>query len=240
MRTRVVILVCGLVFLGAGRASAQLAPWKDRAFVNVSGGFQPASHDTKTSFSFSLYEEAASVSAVRTLKGGAFLDLMGGVRIWNNFGIGAGFLNHKSTADAVVTGSIPDPIQFDSPRAVNTTLALRHDERWSSIFACYMLSATVKIDVLLFAGGSVATVDHEVPTAVSVTESNGPKLAFTNTTLRRSVWGSMAGADVRYMFSRSFGAGAFVRFEATTANLAGDVKIDMGGLQAGVGVRFRY
>ena len=240
MAKKVTALVCGLLLFSAARAHAQLIPWKDRAFINLSGAAQTAARDSKTDFTFTLYQEPASVSALRTVKGGAFFDFMAGYRVWKNFAVGLQFSSRTANGDAAVTGLIPDPIGFDQPRTVNSSISgLVHKERWTSIIVAYGLPATDKIDVILFAGPAVVKVQHEVPTAVSVTEP-GPTVSFTRSILSRSVWGSIAGADVRYMFTKNFGAGAFVRFQSATANMPGDLKVETGGVQAGGGLRIRY
>lgn len=242
MAKKVTVLVCGVLVFSATQAFAQLIPWKDRAFINLSGGAQSVARDTKTDFTFTLYQEPASVSAVRTVKGGGFFDFMAGYRLWKNFALGVQFMNRAATGDAAVTALLPDPIGFDQPRSVTSSIAgLVHKERWTSLIIAYGLPAADKIDVILFAGPAVVKLDHEVPSAVTVTEVvGGPQLSFTRSILSRSVWGSIAGADVRYMFSKNFGAGAFVRFESVTANLAGDLKVEVGGVQGGAGLRIRY
>jgi hypothetical protein len=242
MAKKVTVLVCGVLLFSATQAFAQLIPWKDRAFINLSGGAQSVARDTKTDFTFTLYQEPASVSVLRTVKGGGFFDFMAGYRVWNSFALGVQFMNRTANGDAAVTGLLPDPIGFDQARTLTSTISgLVHKERWLSLIIAYGLPVTDKIDVLLFAGPAAVKLDHEVPTSVSITEgASGPSAAFTRSILSRSVWGSIAGADVRYMFTKNFGAGAFVRFESATANLAGDLKVEAGGAQAGGGLRIRY
>jgi len=243
MAKKVTVLVCGVLLFGATQAHAQLIPWKDRAFINLSGGAQSVARDTKSDFTFTLYQEPAAVSAVRTVKGGSFFDFMAGYRVWNNFALGVQFMNRTANGDADVTALLPDPIGFDQPRSITSKITgLVHKERWVSLIVAYGLPATNKIDVILFAGPALVKLDHEVPSSVpSVAEvAGGPQLTFTRSILSRSVWGSIAGADVRYMLTRNFGAGAFVRVESATANLPGDYKIEIGGMQFGGGLRIRY
>jgi hypothetical protein len=242
MAKRVTVLVCGVLLFSATQAFAQLIPWKDRAFINISGGAQTVARDTKTDFTFTLYQEPASVSALRTVKGGGFFDFMAGYRVFKNFALGVQFMNRTANGDASVTALLPDPIAFDQPRNVTGSISgLVHKERWTSLIVAYGLPATDKIDIILFAGPAAVKLDHEVPSNVSVTESaGGPQLTFTRSILSRTVWGSIAGADVRYMFSKNFGAGAFVRFESANANLADDLKVEAGGAQVGGGLRIRY
>jgi len=49
---------------------------------------------------------------------------------------------------------------------------------------------------------------------------------------------SAAGADVRVMFRPSVGVGGFIRYTAAPGNVTGVESVRLGGLQAGVGIRF--
>ena len=99
MAKKVTVLVCGLLLFGATQAFAQLIPWKDKAFINISGGAQTVARDTKTDFTFTLYQEPASVSALRTVKGGGFFDFMAGYRVWKNFAVGLQFMTRSSNGE---------------------------------------------------------------------------------------------------------------------------------------------
>jgi hypothetical protein len=253
MTRRVAVLVCGLVLFGAGRASAQLSSWDDRGFLNLSGGSQTGtSKDLTGDLTFSVYGETASVGAKRHVDGGGGLfDVTAGARVWNNVGAAVSFWKRTDNADATVTASIPDLAFFDKPRSVSTTVpGLGHKETWVAVLAVYTVPVTDKIDVMILAGPAVTSVDHEIPCnntagsylcSVTMTEgSSGPQLTFTRSTLSKSIWGYQLGIDGRYMFTKMIGAGLFLRASKATANLNNSVSLDLGGFQAGAGVRVRF
>ena len=243
MKSRIALLVFASLLVGAGTASAQLIPWKDRGFANISFGDQNRATSDTAAFVFSLYEEDGVVSAANATPGGSFLDILAGARLFNNFGVGFQFNTRTATSTGAVAASVPDPIAYNVPRYTEATVpGLTHKERWMSLLATYMLPATDRIDVLLFGGPSVVKVDHAIVTSATITEgSTGPVVTVGSDVLSRSVWGFAAGADVRFMFTKWIGAGAFVRTQLVTVNLLpGNIKVESGGPQFGAGLRVRF
>jgi len=103
-------------------ASAQTMQWTDKGYVAFTVGAQVGSHKLDTSSTFPLYEETATVTSHQEIQGGGFFDIGGAYRVWGqNLLAGVNFTHTSSDADVAITGSIPDPVFFDRPRAVNTT-----------------------------------------------------------------------------------------------------------------------
>ena len=133
MRTRLAVLVAGVLVFGAAEASAQVtppqttpspaAPARDRGFINVNAGGEAKSTQEGASASFSLYDESGTASVTREIKGGAFPDVMVGARIHGNFGLALQASMRSANADAATTASVPDPLAYESPRLVTGTLA---------------------------------------------------------------------------------------------------------------------
>src|SRR5262245_31440964 len=102
--------------------SAQTMQWTDKGFVTVNGGGQVGSDTLEQSSSFPLYDETATVSTSQKVKGGGFFDIGGAYRVWGkNLLAGVSFTHTSSKSDVSLTGSIPDPVVFDRPRAVSST-----------------------------------------------------------------------------------------------------------------------
>lgn len=243
INARVATLAAGLLLLSAAPALAQFAPWTGRGFVNVSFANQREERSDNSAFTFTLYEEEASVALARTVSGGTFPDLMGGARVWKNVGIGGQFSQRTVTSAGAVVGSIPDPAAFEAPRLVSGTAAdLLHRERWVSLVAVYLLPLTHRLDLMGFGGASIVKLEHEVVDGISVVETaSAPTLTFNRTVLSRSVWGYVAGVDLRYMFTDHLGAGAFARVQSAQVHLpSGGVTVETGGAQAGAGVRIGF
>ena len=245
MIKRVAVLVGGLTLMGAAEARAQLIPWDDRGFVNISGAAQSIVRRTDANYRFTLYEENATVDMTREIKGGSFFDITFGYRLWKNFGAGFSFNARSAPSDALVAASIPDPIQFDKPRSITPNITgLLHKEKWFSALLVYGLPATDKIDVIMFIGPAIALAEHEAVDAIAVTDitetSSGPTINFKKTLNKESPFGFSAGVDVRYLFTKNLGAGFFVRMQTATANLSDTDKLEMGGVQYGGGLRIRF
>jgi hypothetical protein len=100
----------------------------------------------------------------------------------------------------------------------------------------------------VFGGLSVFNAKQDLVTDVTYTESYPYDTAtFTGATVsRQSVTksGYNVGADVSWMFSERVGVGGLVRFSRATADYSvsstNQVSVDLGGLQAAAGIRFRF
>ena len=248
MTTRVAVLMCGLVVLGAVNASAQMSSPGDRVFANVNFGVAPTTSKdiSQADASFSIYQETATVGySKRHLvnTGGPLADLTFGGLVHTNFGVAFNYWHQSSSADVTLTASIPDPIVFDKPRTVTTDVTgLSHSENWISFLAVYAMSVTDKIDVMLLVGPAMSSVSQEVSefTIPSTEGPSGPQIPMTRSTLSDKAWGYQAGADARYMFNKTVGAGIFMRVTQATAHLNSTTSLSVGGFQLGGGLRLKF
>ena len=247
MKLRLVVSLSAALLVCASDAWAQAAASpaapSGRIFLNVNVGSQTKAIKDDESFTFSLYGEDGTAQFSREVEGGIFPDVMLGIRVKNNFFIAMQGSVRTASADSPSVASIPDPLAFESPRVVKGTLAaMAHRELWASVLPTIVIPATKKIDVMVYGGASLVQLEHEIATfaASGVTEP-GPTVTFTRVTESRSVWGLSVGADARYMFTDTVGAGAFVRFQRATVSFPGTgLSLEVGGLQVGGGLRFRF
>jgi len=254
MKIRLAILASGALLLGAANVSAQTAaatpPAKapalavtDRIFVNVSVGSQTKATSDSESFGFSIYGEDGTAQFSREVKGGIYPDLMVGVRVKKNFFIAMQGSVRTASADSPYSAAVPDPLAFESPRIVTGTLAgMAHREVWASVLPTLVVPVRKNLDVMLYGGPSVIELEHETASfSASNVAEPGPTVTFSRVTQSRSVWGLTAGADARYMITDTVGVGAFVRFQRATVTFPGTtLSFEVGGLQAGGGLRFRF
>jgi hypothetical protein len=240
MVRRLAVLVCGIVMSTATPAMAQMQ-WADKGFAAISAGIQVGTSDVTSTQTFDLYGETGSLLSQQDVKGGLFFDGQAGYRVWRNLALGVGVTFTQSKADATVTGSIPDPIVFDSPRSVSATATeLTHRETWVAGLATWVMPLTDKIDVFISGGPAFVQVQQELPTGSTVAEP-GPTLEdITLTSFSKSGIGFVAGVDLRYMITPRFGLGALAKFSAASVDLTDDTKIDVGGFQLGGGIRIRF
>lgn len=236
----VVLSVC----VGVGEAAAQVGTWSDRVFANVSVGGGGRSTNPTVQSSFPIYQETATVDSTWDAKPGVLFDFTVGAKLYGNFGAAFNFSANSATGDAAVTSSIPDPITPVHPHTVSDTVpGLKHSEKFYAFLAVYDYPATDKIDVFLMAGPVVAQVKHDVVSSATVTSppsQQPPLLSYQTTTLSNSVWGFQIGLDVRYMFTKQLGAGAFLRSNVAAGDLTDTIKVDVGGFQFGGGLRVKF
>jgi len=237
---RTAFFTLGVVLSTVAHAAAQI-PWTDRLFVNISGGGQSGSQTINASFTPTIHDEPASIALARDIKGGGFWDVTVGRKVLDPFGVAVSISGRSATSDALLTASIPDPIAFDSPRAVTATFPdFVHRERWVSFLGVYFYPVAEKIDLLLMAGPTVVSVQEPLITSASVVEEvNGPVVTPAFETFKKSFWGYHLGADVRYMFPPNIGAGGFLRVTGASGDLQG-TNLEVGGFQVGGGIRIRY
>lgn len=242
MKTMTAALLC-LAFgaAAAPRAEAQMT-WTDNAFVNVTGGAQTGSHTLATSTPFDLYDEKGTVSSSQKVGGGGFFDVSAGYKVWRNLAVGLGFSRSGSKASAIVKASVPDPLVYDRPRSVEASASgLKHAENAVHLAGTWMIPVTDTIDVGLSAGPSIFSVKQDLPGGVTVTEPGAAVSTVAVTEVKKTTVGMNLGVDVTYLLTKRIGVGGLARYTWGSADLQGASDgLTVGGLQIGVGGRFRF
>lgn len=241
MKTLSVVCVALGAMCAPSVANAQMLEWKDRGFLNVSGGVKTGAKDVTTTLAYPLYDETATVETSRSVGDGFLWDVTAGVRVWKNMAIGASVAGRSANGDGTTAASIPHPIFYDQPRSVTGSIAgMKHRELWGSLLAVWVFPVTSQLEVMAMAGPTVVRVEHELAGSVAVTEASTPGVTVSLSTVSKSVWGATAGLEGRYMFTKRFGLGAFARYSGAKVNLTSTTKLDVGGLQMGAGIRVRF
>jgi hypothetical protein len=222
--------------------SAQTMQWTDRGFITVNGGFQAGSHDLETSSSFPKYDETATVSTTQKVKGGGFFDIGAAIRVMgNNLLAGISYSHTSSEADVNLTASIPDPAVFDRPRTVTQTQSgAGHTEDTVHLDVIWMIPVAHKLDIGVFAGPSIFTVEQDTVTTLTVTEP-GPVVNAPLTAVKKTSVGFNAGLDLQYVVNKTFGVGGLARYSWGSQEIPGATdNLTVGGFQIGGGLRVRF
>lgn len=250
-----IFVFVGLTLLVSTRAQAQIVGWEDRGFLNISFGFQSKSAtDLAFERSFTLYDETAKITAGQTIEtSGGMPSVTAGARLFGNFGVGLGFTRISTEAITEVSASVPHPLFYDQPRtAAATEDRLKHTEAALHVMGLFMLPMGEKFDVMLSAGPTFFSVEQGTPNlgAIQIGADAAPFTAVTLTSVgqvstKKSQVGFNIGADVTLHVARHFGIGGFVRYtganvEITPTGLAEAVKVEVGGMQYGGGIRIRF
>jgi len=223
-------------------ASAQTMQWTDKGYVGVTFGAQVGSHKLDTSSTFPLYDETATVTSNQEIQGGGFFDIGGAYRVWGqNLLAGVSFTHTSSDADVAITGSIPDPVFFDRPRAVNSTQSgAQHSEDALHLDAVYMIPVANKLDVGVFGGPTIFWVKQDTITSLTVTEP-GPTVNAPLTEIKKTTVGINFGVDVQYLVANKIAVGGLARYTWGSADIDGaNDKLTVGGFQIGAGIRYPF
>ena len=190
-------------------AAAQTMQWTDKGYVTVNGGGQFGSHDLSQSGSFPLYDETATFTSTTKVKSGGMFDLGGAYKVWkNNFLVGVSYSHVSSKSDGSVTGSIPDPVFFDQPRTVNSTVpGLKHSENQVHIDAVWMMPVANKLDVGFSAGPTIFAVKQDTIQSLTVTEP-GPTVTAAGGFGQQDDASASTSASTCSTWSRRSGASA--------------------------------
>lgn len=234
--------LCLAICAGFASSAAAQMTWTDKGFVNLTGGVQVGSHSLASSTGFEIYAEPGTVDTTQDVKSGGLFDVTAGYKVWRNLAVAVGYSWTSSNADAAVQASIPDPVFFDRPRAVQTTASgLEHSESVVNISGVWMVPVTDKIDVGVSAGPSIFNVKQDVPSGLTVAEP-GPTVSQVNVnSVSETTVGLNFGVDVTYMINPRFGVGGLARYTWGSADLEGaSDKLTVGGFHIGAGLRVRF
>lgn len=240
-----------MVLAAAGPASAQATfqrPAPSRGFISANGIYQATGSSFTDRFEFQEFVEEGSVETSFEAKPALGLDGTVGIRLWRGLGIGAGLTTYapgsRNDGGGTVTARIPHPLHFNQHREVTGDAGLRRKETAIHGSLLYFLPARSKIQAIIGAGATFFQAEQSFVRDVQYThEYPYDEATFTGVdhdTETASGFGFNASVDVAWRFSRSFGAGGLVRYTQGSLPFTPgerELKVDVGGLQAGLGVR---
>jgi hypothetical protein len=237
---RNVVLVATLAVAAAAPAHAQMK-WNDRGFANLSGLYQSGPGNSTQKGSFELYEEPGTFEGPWHLGGGGALDLSGGMRVWRNLAVGLGYSHFSSSGPVNVTARIPDFLVFDQlhEQAINAG-DFHHSQNVVHVSAVWFWPVTDKIDVAVSAGPSIFRAKADYVTGVNVLPNTSTATGVSRASASESAVGGHIGVDATYLIRPRIGAGLLLRYAGASVDLRAVNSLDLGGMQAGVGVRVRF
>jgi hypothetical protein len=238
---KAVVLCLALCVTVASKAHAQMT-WTDQGFVNVTGGAQTGTHSLKTSTTFDLYDEKAAVTTEQDVKARGIFDITAGYKVWRNLAAAIGYSHAGGSSDASVKASIPDPVFFDRPRAIEAAASdLKHSENAFNLMGVWMVPVTDKIDVGVSAGPTIFHVTQELPSAIAVAEPGPTVSSVTVSDESKTTVGINLGVDVTYLVTKRIGVGGLARYTWGSADIDGATdSLTVGGFQIGGGLRLRF
>lgn len=240
----------GLVAAAALLAAATPAfaqapsPATSKFFVNANVGGQLASRTFDTTVSKTVYEEPASLKATYPIGTGALFDVGAGYRVFGDVYVGLTISRFSNTSDATTDALIPDPVFFAptvQPKAVSGVAAgLKHSEVSIMPQIIWAYPLTGKLDLAAGIGPAFVRLSQDVVSSFNVpdrTQNVTPVIS----TQKGSGTGIAATLDVTYGITDMIGVGGFARFAPAKVQLdATTDKVNVGGMQAGAGIRLRF
>jgi hypothetical protein len=242
------LLFCLLMALVPSPVSAQDAPWNGRIRISANGGEQISRDVISQAFTVSKNLEPAPVTFDVDNKQDYWFD--GGIvaRLHGRLGVGAAVSFAMRNTGGHVAANIPHPFFFNQPRDIGGTVGTTRTETAVHLDATYFLVTRPQLDVMVSGGASVFTARQTLITDVAYTDTypfdTATFASASTTTATKTAGGFNVGADLTWKRWRRAGLGVLVRYaRASTTFSAGSNNTaagDVGGLQAGGGVRFAF
>ncbi|MBI3400303.1 MAG: hypothetical protein HY048_02690 [Acidobacteria bacterium] len=246
-RFRIAFALVAAAFLPS-LAHAQ-SPWLDKAWVTIDGGFQPSASSFSAASTFRINAEAGALNVSYPVTRATQLDFGGGARVWRNLGVGVAVSFMTQSDAAGISGNVPHPFFFNQPRSLSgQSAALNRQETGIHVLALWMIPVRENVQVGVFGGPTYFMVKQGIVNTVSYSESYPyDSVSFTTADTAdqsKNKMGFNVGVDGTYLLSKSVGVGATLRFSRATVNFdAPDgtaIASDVGGVQAGAGLRLRF
>ncbi len=227
----------------------------NRLQVHVNGAYQASSRQERIEVSFRTYGEQSELSTLERFRGAAHVDVGGSLRVWRGLLFGASFTQMSRSGSATVTGTVPHPLDAGRDRTVpEQTLALPRQERATHAYLGWRVALREGLELELLAGGTYFSLHQGVVVHLTPVEVTGPPFSEIGLQVdtgehTRNGAGFNAGFDLTYMLTSAtripqVGVGLFARFTegSVSVPVTADTRrrVSVGGVQAGMGLRFRF
>jgi hypothetical protein len=246
MNHKSAVVIATFCFLSAAPAVHA----QPRFTVALNAAYQATTTDFDDRFDFGYRGdvELASTQTTFPVDGGLVGDGGIGVRFWGSLGAGVAVSYYTSDVAAVTTSSVPHPFFSNQFRTVEGEAGgLKRDELAVHLQLQYGAQVTEGLHATLFGGPTFFNVNQDLITNVNFNDQYPyDEATFANADKRRvkeSTVGFNVGADFRQSLSEKVGMGLLLRYTRGSADLSIDdrtVSVDVGGFQAGFGIRFLF
>ena len=238
-RKYVLGLCASMAFCAASARAQTPTPGTEQFFLNVNVGGQLATRTINAVASKEVFQETATVSSNQPIGRGVVIDFDGGYRIRQDFfaGVLVSFFGTSSTA--ATTASIPDQVFFNRPKIVTgSTDGLKRRETTVAPHITYARPLTDNLDITLSGGIAFIHLSQDLVGDFDVAPPQ--TLPINTTTDSASGVGPLAQVDVIYNLKTRYGVGGYVRYAGAKVDLPTTPDANVGGMQAGGGIRLRF
>lgn len=221
---------------------------QDRVLVSVDVAQQTTTTTFTATTTFTEFVEQGQITTKQTVAKGHVYGSGVTVRAWKSLVLGAAVSYYSKANSAQVDAQLPHPFLFDHPRLVSATASgLERSETGTHLFIGVIVPATNRMNIVISGGPSFFQVQQDLVSQVTYAQTYPyDEVQFTGVTTERikdHTVGYHAGADITVKFSQHVGVGGTLRFSrgTLTSTFDGDsLSFDVGGLQAGGGLRLSF
>lgn len=235
-------VLAGFALLAVPSAHAQApSPSTSKYFVSVDIGGQLAARTLDVSASQTVYDEQATVNASLPIGKGVVPGFGVGYRVFDNVFVGVGVTFFSNTGTASTTATIPDPLYFNRPKTVTGTVAdLKHREVAVLPQLIYTRAVTDKVDFVGGIGPAIISVKQDTISSFSVAAGT-QNVTFGQSEESKTATGVNAQIGLNYNLTEKVAIGAFARYAGAKVELPSAAKkLNVGGMQAGAGIRYSF
>lgn len=230
--------------------AASAAHAQPRFTVSVNAAYQATTTDFDDRFDFTYRGDAERASTQTNFPvDGAFVGDGGfSVNFWGSLGAGVSVSYYTHEVAALTTSSLPHPFFPNRFRTVEGEAGgLKRDELAVHVQLQYLAQVTEGLHATLFGGPTFFNVKQDLVTTVNFNDQYPyDEASFANVEKRgvkESTVGFNVGADFRQRLTDTIGMGLLLRYTRGSADLSIDertISVDVGGFQAGIGLRFLF
>jgi hypothetical protein len=228
------------------KPAAKTGRWTDRGYLAIGAVYQNGLPAFSNTFAYTEFVEETTIATRYPAKKGVAADVGGAVRVWRNLALSVSVTYADRSTAGTVTAAIPHPFFFKQSRSISGPVDLKRTEVAVHPFVSWAIPAGRRFLIVVGGGPSIFNLNQSLVESVSYTQSYPYDSAtFTSATVaRHSAWivGYGGSADVTYYLSKYVGVGAVARYARGTVSLpshGATLKVDTGGFEAGLGLRFR-
>lgn len=225
------------------------AQTRPRVTISAGAAAQPTTASFADVANFPYFAETARVEGAYEVADGIAFDVGGTVHVWRPFAVRVAVTRVSRDTDGETRGSFPHPFFFNMNRTGTwPSGSLDRTEVGVHVSADWAPVQTPRFAVSVFGGPSLFNYKQAVVERVEVVQSYpydtiDARLITGN--IDGSAIGFHAGVDLGWFFSRHVGVGGLLRLAKGTKKgvRIGDgdpFDLDLGGVQAGGGIRLRF
>lgn len=232
--------LCAGLALSAVSAHAQTpTPSTEKFFLNVNVGGEMATRTINAVARKTIYDETATLASSQPIGRGAVVDFDGGYRVRQDFFAGLLVSFFSKSSDATTSASVPDPIFFNRPKTVTgSTSGLKRSEVAIAPHASWARPLTDNFDITFSGGIAFIHVSQDLVGNFDIAPPQNITILQTSETA--NAVGPYAQVDLIYNLKSRYGVGGYLRYAGAKVDLPSIADTNVGGVQAGGGIRLRF